>query len=339
MAPTASPSKRTHDVIAVGAGTIDHYVSCSAFEKRKDALAPEGIDTCFPVGAKLKAERIEMQTGGGATNAAVTFARQKLKTAVICRVGKDLYAPILKDILAKEKIETDLIQTDPESATAQSIILLSDIGHRTILIHRGASAKINKREIPWQKLRPRWFYVTSLGGDLSLFSMILDRAEACGASVCWNPGNAELAKGMHVLAPLIRRTDIFDVNREEAAMLTNQPPRHLKRIMHALEALPKLGLLITDGPKGAYLHTKCCSWYAPPLPGKRVNTTGAGDALGSGFLAGFIRTCDLSIALKVGMLNALGVIMHMGAKTGILKEWPKETALKHVRIQPAKLHD
>lgn len=339
MTPRGSKPKQTLDVITIGAGVVDHYARSSALETRKDLSAPNGVDSCFPMGAKLPMEEIIIQTGGGATNAAVTFSRLKLKTATICRVGNDSYGKLIKDALEKDGISSDLVQTDKELATGQSIIFLSDIGHRTIFIHRGSSATINKREIPWSSLSPRWFYISSLGGDLGLMSLILDRAEAAGVSVCWNPGNAELKKGMQKLAPLIKRVDIFNVNREEAAELADQPPRHLKSIVDTLGGLPRIGMLVSDGPKGAYLHTKCCSWYAPPLPGKRVNTTGAGDAFGSGFIAGFIKTCDLSIALKVGMLNALGVITHMGAKTGILTEWPSEKVLNKVVIRSAQLHD
>jgi sugar/nucleoside kinase (ribokinase family) len=332
-------SKKKYDVITVGGAVIDQYVRSSAFETKKDNQSLSGFDTCFPLGAKLPIDEIEIQTGGGATNAGVTFGRLGLKTAIIARIGKDLYGDLIKDVLTEERIHTDLLQTDKEHRTAQSIIFLADIGHRTIFVHRGASALINKREIPWSSLQTRWFYITSVGGDLSLISMILDRAEACGASVCWNPGSAELKKGLSKLAPLIKRVDILDLNREESAQLTEKPIRHLKSIVQKLGIYPRIGLLITDGPNGAYLHTKCCTWYAPPLPAKRVNTTGAGDAFGSGFIAGFIPTCDLHTAMKVGMLNSLGVITHMGAKTGILKEWPKKQVLDRVIIRSVRLHD
>lgn len=329
--------KRHFDVITIGAGVADLYARSSALETRKDIHAPNGSDSCFPMGAKLPLEEISLQTGGGATNASVTFSHLGLKTATICRVGNDLFGNLIKDTLQKERVSTVYVQTDKEHATGQSIIMLADIGHRTIFVHRGASAAINKREIPWSSLSPRWFYVTSLGGDLGLMTMILDRAEATGASVSWNPGNAELKKGFAKLAPLIKRVDVFNVNREEAAMLSDQPVRHLKSIVDALGGLPRMGFLMSDGPKGAYLHTKCCTWYAPPLPGKRVNTTGAGDALGSGFIAGFIKTCDLSIGLKIGMLNALGVITHTGAKAGILTHWPPENIINRVAIRNAHL--
>jgi ribokinase len=330
---------KKYDVITVGAAIIDQYVRSAAFETKKDNHSASGLDTCFPIGAKLPIDEIEIQTGGGATNAAVTFGRQGLKTATICRIGEDLYGTVVRDVLKEEGVSTALIQTDKTHRTGQSIIFLADVGQRTIFVHRGASALINKRDIAWGSLQTRWFYVTSLGGDLSLLGMILDRAEAIGASVCWNPGSAELKNGYAKLAPLLKRVDILDLNREEAAELAGEPMRHLKKIIDKLGGLPRLGLVITDGPNGAYLHTKCCTWYAPPLPAKRVNTTGAGDAFGSGFIAGFIPTCDLHTAMKMGMLNSLGVITHMGAKTGILKEWPKKAVLERVIIRSVHLHD
>ncbi|HWR00036.1 MAG TPA: PfkB family carbohydrate kinase, partial [Candidatus Methylomirabilis sp.] len=168
---------------------------------------------------------------------------------------------------------------------------------------------------------------------------ILERAEQIGARVAWNPGNAELEKGLPRLTPLIRRVDALIVNREEAALLAHKPVRHLRSIVDKLGDLPKIALLCSDGPRGAYLASRGCTWFCPPLPGKRVNTTGAGDALGSGFVAGFMKTCDLATGLKVGMTNALGVITHMGAKVGILQRWPSDRELAKVRVRAIKLRD
>ena len=62
-------------VIAVGAGVQDVFLSQS------DALRPvcESPERCFAkleLGAKADVNQIHFSTGGGATNAAVTFARQ-----------------------------------------------------------------------------------------------------------------------------------------------------------------------------------------------------------------------------------------------------------------------
>lgn len=338
MKPT-SAQKPTHDVITVGSAVIDEYATSHAFELMPSAKAPDGFNTCFPMGAKLGLTGLVQETGGGATNAAVTFSRLGLRAAAVCRVGRDLFGDHIVQRLDEEGVRTSYVQRDAELRTGQSIILVADIGYRSILVHRGASAKIDRREIPWNKLRPRWFYVTAQGGNLGLLSLILERAEQTGARVAWNPGNAELEKSLPRLTPLIRRVDILDLNREEAALLAHKPVRHLRSIVDKLGDLPKIALLCSDGPRGAYLASRGYTWHCPSLPGKRVNTTGAGDALGSGFVAGFMQTCDLALGLKVGMLNALGVITHMGAKAGILKRWPTERELARVKVKAVRLRD
>ena len=329
----------TFDVVTVGAATIDCFARSTHFEFRRDVGAPDGLDTCLPLGAKIPLTELSTKTGGGATNAAVTFRRMGLKTATICHIGNDVFGDLIVNELEHEHIDTSFIQRDKENGTGQSIVLLADSGARSILVYRGAAAKLNKHKTPWASISTRWFYVTSFGGDLGYMSLLLDRAEAIGASVAWNPGGHELSKGYAALLPLIKRIDILDVNREEAASIAGEAPRHLKKIIEKIGNIPKMGLLLSDGPKGAYLHTRCCTWYAPPLPRKCLNATGAGDALGSGFIAGFLKTCDLSVGLKLGMLNAVNVISHTGAKTGILEKWPAEKEFKHVLIKPAKLHE
>jgi sugar/nucleoside kinase (ribokinase family) len=138
---------------------------------------------------------------------------------------------------------------------------------------------------------------------------------------------------MKTLTPWLMQTDILILNREEAAELAEQPPRHLDAILHRLSPMPRQALIITDGQKGAYVHARGTTWYAPALAGKRINTTGAGDAFGSAFTAMSIKTGNLELGLRAGMLNSLGVITHMGAKTGILKKEPTAAELKKVKVR------
>ena len=58
-----------------------------------------------------------------------------------------------------------------------------------------------------------------------------------------------------------------------------------------------------------------------------VERTGAGDAFNSGFLAEFIRSGNIEKAIQFGTANASSVVMHYGAKEGILRKdqsapWP-----------------
>jgi sugar/nucleoside kinase (ribokinase family) len=320
-------------VLTIGAATRDVFILSPRFKQVRDADAPDGFDTCFPLGAKIDIDRIVFETGGGATNAAVTFSRFGIKTATVARIGKDIGGRELKGRLKGDGIDVSALQEDAKEGTGYSLILVSGTGQRAILVYRGASRNIHAKLIPWKRLDPDWVYLTSVAGNKTILADIFRATKTQKMNVAWNPGNAELALGLKTLTPWLVQTDILILNREEAAALADAAPRHLDAIIHRLSPLPRQALVVTDGQHGAYVHARGTTWYAPALPGKRVNTTGAGDAFGSAFTAAALLTGNLETGLRAGMLNSFGVITHMGAKAGILKEFPSAKDLKRVKVK------
>lgn len=324
-------------ILTIGAATRDIFVQSHGFLKMADRSAPDGFDTCIPAGAKIPVDHLVFETGGGATNAAVTFARFGLKTSCAARVGNDADGEQLREALQQERIDVSAIQTDPEDRTGTSIITLAGTGQRAILVYRGASARLDAAKIPWKTARPDWVYLTSLGDNITALKRVFADAKRYHARIAWNPGGQEIALGLKKLTPFITETDFFIVNREEAAAIANVPPRHLASVVHLLGPLPKVALCITDGAKGAYLTIRGTTWHAPALNGKRVNTTGAGDAFGSAFVAACVKTGNLQTGMRAAALNAIGVVTHMGAKAGILKRMPNATSLSRVKLTRVRL--
>ncbi len=325
--------KTSFDVVTLGAATQDVFVQSDHFKNVKDPHAPSGIDACFPMGAKLDLDDVFFDTGGGATNAAATFASFGLNTTCICRVGDDVSAEAVHRSLHALGIDTSHVQIDSKKKTGYSVILLSKEGYRSVLVHRGASSSINQKQITWKKARAPWLYLTSVAGKKPLLQSVFKHAHKSGMHISWNPGGSELKMGYDALTPWILECDFLSLNREEAAELASVTPRHIESIIHRLGPLPKQALIVTDGGKGAYVHSRGTTWFAKTMKGKRVNTTGAGDAFGSAFTAGAIKTGNLEKALAVGMLNAHGVITHMGAKGGILSRFPSAVSMKKVSIK------
>lgn len=327
------------DVCAIGAGTRDVFIKSTHFERTPDADAPDGFNACFPMGAKIALDEVIFETGGGATNAAVTLRRFGLKTTCVCSLGQDQNAQDVIRVLKDNRVDTRGIQIKSDFKTAYSIILLAGSGQRSILVYRGAANKLNLQQLPWSKIRSRWTYLTSLGGDLKKNKDIINHTRRLNSKLAWNPGNNELRLGLAKLKPLIQQTHILILNREESAMLAATGPSNLNKIVKTLGQLPIAALVITDGKKGAYVYDVQNRefLFSPALPGKRINTTGAGDAFGSGFTAGYIKTQDCSVGLRTGMLNSLGVITHMGAKAGILKQYPSDSQMKKVKIKYLKI--
>lgn len=321
------------DVLTVGTATRDVFLQSKRFKNVKDPLAADGLDVCFPLGSKIDLDSVIFETGGGATNAAVTFSRFGLRTACAARIGNDPGGNEIVARLQSEHIDTSSIQTDARKGTGYSLILVSSSGQRAILVSRGASSDLDPSSINLKKIKPEWIYLTSVGGNLKTLKKIFDAARKLRIRIAWNPGNAEIELGMKKLLPFLIQTDILDFNREEAAALAEVPPRDLDKILHHLGILPRQALVVTDGARGAYVHSRGVTWFAPAIPGKRVNTTGAGDAFGSAFTAAAITTGNLETALRAGMLNSFGVITHMGAKAGILPRFPSKAALQRVKIK------
>ena len=116
-------------------------------------------------------------------------------------------------------------------------------------------------------------------------------------------------------------------------MLADVGPRHLDLIFKRLGSLPRMALILTDGAHGSYVVSRGTVWHAAALTGKRVNTTGAGDAFGSGFVASILKDGDVARALKAGTVNAFGVVSHMGAKAGILDHVPTAQELSRVKVR------
>jgi ribokinase len=323
------------DVLTIGSATQDVFVRSNALEEHHDDAAPDGIAACFLMGSKMAADELTFSTGGGATNAATTFSRWGLKTSCLTRIGKDPSgAGILSDLKA-EKIDTHFVQTDTKLKTAYSIILLSGTGHRAIITHRGASQALDRKAFPWQhwskkivKTRiAKWIYLTSLGGDMKALADIFEHAARTKTRIAWNPGNKELEKGLKQLRRFIVQTDILSLNEEEAEKLGG---------IKALGDLPRSAFLLTQGGKGATVRSGGKTFFAPALKAKRLNTTGAGDAFGSGFVASWMRKEDPQTALADAMLNATGVITHMGAHAGILKHRPTTKERAKVLIKKTR---
>ncbi|MEK7144014.1 MAG: hypothetical protein AAB820_01645, partial [Patescibacteria group bacterium] len=84
-----------YDVITIGTATRDVFLTSPLFKIVRDPRHlqkmgfPTGEAQCFALGGKIEISAPVLTTGGGATNAAVSFGRQGLKTATLVKVGDD----------------------------------------------------------------------------------------------------------------------------------------------------------------------------------------------------------------------------------------------------------
>ncbi|MFH1315656.1 MAG: carbohydrate kinase family protein [Candidatus Uhrbacteria bacterium] len=317
------------DVITIGSATRDVFLISKDIKIIRSDKSKTGALECVNLGSKIEIDQKVLTTGGGATNAAATFASLGFDTATIARVGDDSPGRGLIEELTKYKIKTDLIRTVKGGDTAYSVLLTAPTGQRTVLVHRGVSATFSAKDIPWNKLKANWLYLTSLGGNLTLAKKIIKEAYKKNIQVAYNPGMKEIAKGWRAFIPLLPMLSILNMNLEEASTLTGK--KEIKEIARAFTKY-NLILLITDGANGSYACLGDEHWFAKASKSKVVSRTGAGDAYGSGFVSALIKGKNIPEAMRVATLNAQSVIGSIGAKNGILKHIPANKELKKIKV-------
>ena len=318
------------DVITIGAALRDVYLCSKHFKAKGNKASSTNLDLVLPLGSKINVDNIIFETGGGATNAAVTFARQGLRTACIARVGDDPGGGVVIKSLEGEGVSTDLVYKDKENYTGYSLILVTPSGDRTVLVHRGASSNITEAMIPRKKLDTKWIFITSLAGRVDILCHVVEWADKHNINTAVIPGAQELKKGAKLLGPVFAKADLVIMNREEAAEVTGVTFNDKERIAHEICLLARGIGVVTDAKNGA---TACDSeffYHIGTHDNPAIDRTGAGDAFASGFIAGFIKYENIEGGLELAADNASNVVNYFGAKKGILHsgEHPFKEKLK-----------
>jgi len=330
------------DVITIGSATRDGFFEGIDFlsVEGKCFVANKGI--CLPLGAKLRVLKVHFLTGGSATNTSVSFARQGLKTAIICRVGDDISGKTIIEEQKKEKIDIQFIQKDYSVPTAYSVIFLTSSGERTILSYKGCAENLTVQEIPWKKIQTRWLCIGSLGKEKNILKEIIQFAVSKNIKLAINPGSHEL-NWLKDNPKWIDKFEIFICNQEEAAYFTGISYNKEKKIFEKLDNLVKGIVVMTKGKDGVSVSNGKTLWKAGVFKKKIIDATGAGDAFASGFISTFIRQekIDEGIikdAIRVGNANACSVVEHIGTKPGILyKKDIKKYRFKNLKITKIKI--
>ncbi len=300
------------DVVVVGTATRDVYLiskDFAAFDSNGEPII------VIPANTKIDMPDIASDIGGGAPNAAVTFARTGLKAACMAKVGVDGSGKETEAVLEKECI-TSLLVSDKSHQTGLSLVLKGPNGEDTMFVHRGAGYEYNAKDFDLTKITTKWLYITSLGGDLTVLNRLVKWAQAHDVRVAVNPGPLELAKPKR-LVNILRQVDVVIMNRREAEGLFEVESIDTMLVVARGEGLHTV--VITDSQNGATVLDGSYV-YSSGIYKKAavVDRSGAGYAYGSGLIAAIIQGKTMQQAMSFAAANATSVISYLGARIGIL---------------------
>lgn len=340
-----------YDIITFGSAVQDIFLKSKKFRVSPEKKFFNGKGLCISLGSKTLIEEIEFLSGGGGTNTAFTFEKQGFKVAYCGMIGEDSAGREIKDELKRNDILTKFVYLNKKKHTNYSVILATK-NERTILAYRGASNELGIKDIPWKELKSKWFYIAPLyGKSVKLWEKILEFAKENGIKIAMNPGKDQLSLPKKKLKKLFGLANILILNQEEASLATNICYNKEKEIFGTLNDWAGGICIMTKGSAGAKISDNSYLYEIGILQKiEIIDRTGCGDAFGSGFVTGIIRSCrpkknhrpkfqDIEYAIQFGSSNATSCLLKLGAKNGLLAKRESIWKFGKVKIKKTKINE
>ncbi|MED7788024.1 carbohydrate kinase family protein [Francisella sp. 19X1-34] len=341
---------KTLKALAIGGATLDTIIEYEEMftmnMQKKDTTQSFML---LEEGAKIEVKEHNSFSGGGATNAAVSFKKQGIDVSFFGKIGKDITGEKIAQELKDFGIDISNIRYSNNYGTATSYVIPTLSGDRTIFAYRGANKDILKDDLPSQAIIDSDFiYITSLSkSSAARLPEIVKLASENNTKVAINPGSSQLSVGESFIKDSMFGIDILVLNYQEAQKLMlsllstddqdiaeskdrletthAQDSRDFLNATFRLKDFFKICLdlgvrliMVTDGANGVYAATKDKIYHSESLRIKNVlNTLGAGDAFSSTFCANIYKGNSIEDSMKFALINASHVIQYSDAKSGL----------------------
>ncbi len=317
--------EKNYDLVAIGDMVID------AFIKLKDAeeLIDHGtLELCVRFGDKVPYESVTVVPAvGNGPNAAVSAARLGLNSAVVSHIGDDKHGNDCLESLKKDDVSTEFVEKEKGKLTNYHYVLWYNVDRTILIKHTAFTYKFPK--IP----KTSWIYLTSLAENTMPYEeeIIEYLKHNPETKLAFQPGTYQIKAGIEKLKKIYTRTEVFFCNVEEAERILETENKEIMTLAKGISRLGPKIVVISDGPKGAYMFLNNELWQIPIYPNiaPPLERTGAGDAFSSTI------TCALALGLSPleafpwGPINSMSVVQEIGAQKGLLTRKKLEEYLKN----------
>jgi fructokinase len=238
-------------------------------------------------------EELRGHPGGGPFNTARTIGRLEQPVAYLGRLSTDRFGRRLEALLADDGVSLESVVRTDEPTT----LALAEVDHEGVARYRfyaqGTAAPGLTPEAALEVVPDgvRVLHVGTLGLTLEPMATalegVVDRL-AESALVAVDPNCRPWVVDDHAayqarIRRVLNRSHVLKVSEEDLAYL--EPDRGAVEGVRALLGRGSAVGLLTRGPQGALVITRTAEVVVPAPRAKVVDTIGAGDAFGGGFLA------------------------------------------------------
>ena len=316
-------------IVCIGSACKDIFLPTeegTVIDTPEDVLAQKKIQ--FELGAKYKIEDRYETIGGCAANVAVGLSKLGAETSCYSHIGDDKISDWILEALKENGVGTELITHESNCASDLSAILVDkSSAERVIFSNQKANAKL---VVAPEKLDGyEWIFIGDLHGEWQeKLDVIVSFAQEKNIKIAYNPRQANIHDDSNKIIQVISFSEVLFLNKDEAMELVstldhNPPEENLKEELFLLKELFQLGskiVVITDGLRGAWVYDGKNILHTEGIKVAAVDSTGAGDAFCSGFLAGYLKEKSLEDCLGWGIANSSNEVQFYGSIGGLLDE-------------------
>ena len=261
---------------------------------------------------------ISVRAGGSSANMAVWLARLGVETHFVGKVGRDVFGRSLAEELEREGVVPRLAE-DHSAPTGKVVILVDDIGERTMITDRAASQRLRPEDLPDDLFESgRHLHLSGYGfshlDSRKTVIEALNRTREAGMTVSVDPSSVAVLKeiGAEQFLEWTSGAGLLFPNLEEGALLAGvtDPESIVETLRENYSGVAlKLG---ADG--AAYGREDEPFICLPAVPARVVDTTGAGDAFCAAFLASWLSDEAPDASLRRGLELASRVVAEIGGR-------------------------
>ena len=316
--PTSNGAQQL-DFVGIGDTVVDAFIRLKPDQAHAVCkIDNSSCEICMPFGAKVPFDFVKVcYAVGNSANACVSASRLGLKSALITNLGKDDDGAKCLASLKNDGVGTQYIKEYDGIKTNYHYVLWYN-SERTILIKHADFPYT----LPLGDVGPKWLYLSSLNEKSLEFHHEIATYLAAHpeTKLSFQPGGFQIKLGVEALRDLYAHTEVFFCNVEEARLILKDNTSEPKDLAKKIAAFGPKIVVITDGPKGAYVYDGSDAWYMPiyPDPIPPYERTGAGDSFASAFISALALGKTPSEAITWAPINSMSVVQKVGAQEGLL---------------------
>ena len=271
-------------------------------------------------GELLAVDDLLLQLGGCAANTGVDLVKLGVKTAVIGKVGNDIFAEFALQYLKDRDLDVSGIRVSSTASTSKTVIL-PVIGQDRRYIHTiGANADFSIDDVDLEQVaRARVLYVGGYlllpGLEQSALTRLFRFARQQGTNTVLDVAGVRPEEGLEPLRQVLPYTDVFLPNDDEARLITGEgdPARQAEVFIDCGVGTA----VVTLGGAGAVACTREQGLRVSAYPVDVVDPSGGGDAFDAGWIVGLLDGWDLRRTVEFASAIGASACTRSGCTAGV----------------------